>query len=125
MFGMVVVIGIYVWLMIHRFRLEYAQAQLEAKGLDLALAERRAEATAGALAAPERRAHRRRHHRRDQPDATAADPQENDSVPDEMAYVWASYALVVAVLAGYAVVTIRARPGAWASSLPPDERRWM
>ncbi len=46
MYGMVLVIGIYVWLMIHRFRLGYAQAQLEAKGLDVALAERRAEAAA-------------------------------------------------------------------------------
>jgi heme exporter protein C len=46
LFGMVVVQALYVWLMIHRFRLQYAEAQLEAKGLDLALAERRAEAVA-------------------------------------------------------------------------------
>jgi heme exporter protein CcmD len=50
--------------------------------------------------------------------------QENASVPDEMGYVWASYALVVAVLAGYAVVTIR-RGRAVGKRLPPDERRWM
>ena len=46
LFGMVVGLMVYVWLMIHRFRLEYAQNALDAKGLDLALAERRAEAEA-------------------------------------------------------------------------------
>ncbi|MCU1498877.1 MAG: Cytochrome c assembly protein [Acidimicrobiales bacterium] len=46
MFGMVVVQGVYAWLMMHRFRLQYAEAQLEASGLDVALAERRAEAVA-------------------------------------------------------------------------------
>ena len=49
MFGMVVATAVYAWLMIHRFRLQYAENQLEAKGLDLALTERRAEAAAGAL----------------------------------------------------------------------------
>lgn len=46
LFGMVVVQALYVWLMMHRFRLQYAEAQLESKGLDVALAERRAEAAA-------------------------------------------------------------------------------
>ena len=46
MFGMVLAVGIYVWFMIHRFRVQYMAAQLEAKGLDLAIAERRAEAAA-------------------------------------------------------------------------------
>lgn len=46
MFGMLVGLGVYVWLMIHRFRLQYANSALEAKGLDIALAERRAEAVA-------------------------------------------------------------------------------
>jgi heme exporter protein C len=46
MLGLLVGIALYVWLMIHRFRLQYAEAQLEAKGLDVALAERRAEAAA-------------------------------------------------------------------------------
>jgi heme exporter protein C len=46
MFGMVVAMLLYVWLMMHRFRLAFAEAALEAKGLDLALAERRAEARA-------------------------------------------------------------------------------
>lgn len=46
LFGMLVGVGIYVWLMMHRFRLEYAEAKLESKGLDVALAERRAEAVA-------------------------------------------------------------------------------
>ena len=50
--------------------------------------------------------------------------QESASVPDEMGYVWASYALVVGVLAGYAVYTIR-RGRAVGKRLPPDERRWM
>ena len=51
MFGMVVGLILYAWLMMHRFRLEYASHQLERKGLDVALAERRAEAVAdtGAL----------------------------------------------------------------------------
>ena len=46
MYGMVVAVAAFVWLMIHRFRLQFAQDALEAKGLDLALAERRAEARA-------------------------------------------------------------------------------
>ena len=46
MTGMVLAIAVYVWLMIHRFRLQYAEDRLEALGLDLALAERRAEARA-------------------------------------------------------------------------------
>jgi heme exporter protein C len=46
MFGMIVALMLYVWLMMHRFRLAFAEAALEAKGLDLALAERRAEAQA-------------------------------------------------------------------------------
>lgn len=46
MLGMVVFLVAYVWLMIHRFRLQYVQARLEDRGLDVALEERRAEATA-------------------------------------------------------------------------------
>ncbi|MGI8756550.1 MAG: cytochrome c biogenesis protein CcsA [Acidimicrobiales bacterium] len=46
MVGMVLAVAVYVWLMIHRFRLQYAEDALEAKGLDVALAERRAEARA-------------------------------------------------------------------------------
>lgn len=46
MFGMVVAIALYLWLMIHRFRLHHAAARLEAGGLDRAIAERRAEAGA-------------------------------------------------------------------------------
>jgi len=49
MLGMVVFLIVYVWLMIHRFRLQYLQARLEDHGLDVALEERRAEA-ASALA---------------------------------------------------------------------------
>lgn len=44
MFGMVVAVVLYLWLMIHRFRLHHAAGRLEAGGLDRALAERRAEA---------------------------------------------------------------------------------
>lgn len=47
MFGMVLGVAVYGWLMIHRFRLQYAVAKIESKGLDVALAERRAEAQAG------------------------------------------------------------------------------
>jgi heme exporter protein CcmD len=50
--------------------------------------------------------------------------QADASLPDEMGYVWGSYALVVAVLVGYAVVTIR-RGRAVGRRLPPDERRWL
>ncbi|QXC60946.1 cytochrome c biogenesis protein CcsA [Aquihabitans sp. G128] len=46
MFGLLLGVALYVWLMIHRFRLQYAEARLESKGLDVALAERRAEAVA-------------------------------------------------------------------------------
>ncbi len=52
MFGMIVGLMLYVWLMIHRFRLEYAQAALDARGLDEALQERRAEARADGGAVP-------------------------------------------------------------------------
>lgn len=50
--GMVVAMLLYVWLMMHRFRLAYAEAALEAKGLDAALAERRAEAVADGGSVP-------------------------------------------------------------------------
>ncbi len=46
MLGMVVFLVVYVWLMIHRFRLQYVQARLDDRGLDVALEERRAEASA-------------------------------------------------------------------------------
>jgi heme exporter protein C len=46
MVGMVLGVAVYVWLMIHRFRLQFAEDALEAKGLDIALAERRAEGRA-------------------------------------------------------------------------------
>lgn len=48
LFGILLGVGLYVWLMIHRFRLQYVESRLEAQGLDVALAERRAEAGAGA-----------------------------------------------------------------------------
>ena len=51
MFGMLLGIAVYVWLMIHRFRMQYAAAHLEARGLDLALAERRAEASGASATA--------------------------------------------------------------------------
>ncbi|MCB1013685.1 MAG: cytochrome c biogenesis protein CcsA [Acidimicrobiales bacterium] len=44
MLGMVVFLGIYLWLLVHRFRVAYLESQLEDRGLDVALAERRAEA---------------------------------------------------------------------------------
>jgi heme exporter protein C len=52
MFGMLLGLALYGWLMIHRFRLQYAQARLESSGLDVALAERRAEAVASGSLAP-------------------------------------------------------------------------
>jgi heme exporter protein CcmD len=44
--------------------------------------------------------------------------------PDEMAYVWASYVVTVAVLALFAAVTI-VRGRRVGRQLPPEERRWM
>ena len=44
MLGMVVFLMLYVWLMVHVFRLEWVQAREEELGLDVAIAERRAEA---------------------------------------------------------------------------------
>lgn len=52
MFGMLVAIAVYVWLMVHRFRLEFVRARLEEQGLDTALAERRAEAETASGANP-------------------------------------------------------------------------
>ncbi|MCB0971124.1 MAG: cytochrome c biogenesis protein CcsA, partial [Acidimicrobiales bacterium] len=52
LFGMVVGLLVYVWLMIHRFRLAYAEAALESTGLDAALAERRAEGDAATPSSP-------------------------------------------------------------------------
>lgn len=46
MLGMVVMFAVYVWLMIHRFRVAWLEEQLESSGLEVALAERRAEADA-------------------------------------------------------------------------------
>ncbi|HRW37323.1 MAG TPA: cytochrome c biogenesis protein CcsA [Aquihabitans sp.] len=46
LFGIVLGVLVYAWLMLHRFRMQWAEAQVEAKGLDVALAERRAEARA-------------------------------------------------------------------------------
>jgi heme exporter protein C len=43
--GMVVFALIYAWLMVHRFRLQYVQARLEDRGLEIALQERRADAS--------------------------------------------------------------------------------
>lgn len=56
LFGMVVVQAVYVWLMMHRFRLAFVEARIEERSLDAALLERRAEAIA------------------DQPTPGAADP---------------------------------------------------
>jgi heme exporter protein C len=49
--GMVVMLVVYLWLLIHRFRVEYLIEQVEQHGLEAAIAERRAEAEAEA--APE------------------------------------------------------------------------
>jgi heme exporter protein C len=48
--GFVAMTLIYAWLVIHRYRLEQLEERLETEGLELALAERRAEAliTSGA-----------------------------------------------------------------------------
>ena len=46
MVGMVLFLAVYAWLMVHRFRLQYAEDRLEERWLDVAIAERRAEAAA-------------------------------------------------------------------------------
>ena len=43
MFGMLLGIAVYAWLMIHRFRMQFVAARMEERGLEQALAERRAE----------------------------------------------------------------------------------
>lgn len=45
-FGMVVFVAIYAWLMVHRFRIGWLEHQAETVGRDLAIAERRAQAPA-------------------------------------------------------------------------------
>ena len=47
-YGMILAVLLYAWLLLHRFRLEFAAQALEAKGLDYALQERRAEGRADA-----------------------------------------------------------------------------
>jgi heme exporter protein C len=44
MLGMVVALIGYAWLLLHRFRVAWLEDQVEAVGLDVAIAERRAEA---------------------------------------------------------------------------------
>jgi heme exporter protein C len=44
-FGLILATGIYVWMMIHRFRIAWLEEQIDRHGLDDALAERRAEST--------------------------------------------------------------------------------
>jgi heme exporter protein C len=44
-FGLLLYTGIYVWMMIHRFRIAWLEEQVDRHGLDAAIAERRAEAT--------------------------------------------------------------------------------
>ena len=46
-FGLVLFMGIYLWMMIHRFRIAWLEEQVDQYGLDTALAERRAESTRG------------------------------------------------------------------------------
>jgi heme exporter protein C len=44
LFGFIAMTLIYVWLLVHRMRVERLEERLEAEGLDIAIAERRAEA---------------------------------------------------------------------------------
>jgi heme exporter protein C len=50
MLGIVVFLVMYLWLMIHRFRLAFLEEQVADHGLDLAIEERRAEASASMAA---------------------------------------------------------------------------
>ena len=44
-FGLILFTGIYVWMLIHRFRIAWLEEQVDRHGLDAALAERRLEST--------------------------------------------------------------------------------
>jgi hypothetical protein len=44
MLSMVVFLFVYAWMLMHRFRLAWLEEELESKGLEFAIAERRAEA---------------------------------------------------------------------------------
>ena len=44
MLSIVVFCVLFVWLLVHRFRLAWLEDEMEAKGLELAISERRAEA---------------------------------------------------------------------------------
>lgn len=46
-FGLIVFTGGYVWMLIHRFRIAWLEEQIDQRGLDSALAERRAEGERG------------------------------------------------------------------------------
>jgi heme exporter protein C len=45
MYGMVLFAGVFAWLLVHRFRVGWLEERLERGGLDVAIAERRAEAS--------------------------------------------------------------------------------
>jgi heme exporter protein C len=47
MFSLVVSTALFAWMLVHRFRVAWLEEQLEQRGLDLALADRRAEADRG------------------------------------------------------------------------------
>lgn len=51
MLGLVVFMVVYGWMLLHRFRIAWLERELEGSGLDVALAERRAEALVGVEAA--------------------------------------------------------------------------
>lgn len=48
--GFIAITLVFVWMVIHRFRLAWLEEQIDAEGLDAAIAERRAEATGGVTA---------------------------------------------------------------------------
>lgn len=52
MLGMVVMVLVYLWLLVHRFRLAYLVEQIDDQGLEVALADRRAEGAPVAAGAP-------------------------------------------------------------------------
>jgi hypothetical protein len=44
--GFIAMTLVFIWLVIHRFRLAWLEEQVDAEGLDIAIAERRAEGVA-------------------------------------------------------------------------------
>ena len=112
MLGMVVFALLYAWLLIHRFRVLWLENRIEDLGLDLALEERRREATDGG-----------RWSRLREPVARApARAGRDDVVP--VALVLPCWALVLGAIAVLVVRSVQ-RGRRLSKQVPEEQRRWM